>query len=139
MQVINALNAIFPWRCIPLRTDRPHIFTKHRAPRNVLHDQLFKNTIILLAVWDGILTVVHTLFYILSHSVFIIGGAIMFWQFEEDWTLLMSVYYCAITATTIGFGDLVPNTSLTNSGGWFKALATILYITFSKYCCGHQE
>jgi len=57
----------------------------------------------------------------------------MFDAFEADWDILDSVYYCTITATTIGFGDMVPDVKLSSGGGIFKALAVIMYIVFSKY------
>ncbi|KAL3270483.1 hypothetical protein HHI36_021026 [Cryptolaemus montrouzieri] len=38
---------------------------------------------------------------------YIVGGAFLF-DYWEQWGLLNSAYFCFITLTTIGFGDLVP-------------------------------
>ena len=59
----------------------------------------------------------------------------MFQGFEPTWTFTESLYYCTITATTIGFGDFVPDSGLNDpsGGGIFKALIVILYIAFSKF------
>lgn len=35
-------------------------------------------------------------------------GALLYLQ-EEQWNFLEGVYFCFITFSTIGFGDLVPN------------------------------
>lgn len=35
-------------------------------------------------------------------------GAVLYLQ-EEDWNFLEGVYFCFITFSTIGFGDLVPS------------------------------
>ncbi len=42
---------------------------------------------------------------------YIMGGAFMFSIWEEDWTPLEGAYFCFITLTTIGFGDLVPGSA----------------------------
>ena len=42
------------------------------------------------------------LFYILGASMFII------W---EDWSLFNAFYFCFVTMTTIGFGDMTPSIS----------------------------
>jgi hypothetical protein len=36
------------------------------------------------------------------------AGLFMFW--EEDWSFFEGFYFCFVTMTTIGFGDLVPST-----------------------------
>ena len=44
---------------------------------------------------------------VLMVSALMIGG--LMYTLTEDWTYLEGVYYCFITFSTIGFGDLVPN------------------------------
>jgi hypothetical protein len=39
----------------------------------------------------------------------VFSASILFWQLEEEWTFNDSVYFCIITSTSIGLGDLVPD------------------------------
>ena len=48
---------------------------------------------------------------------YVIGGAVLFKQWESEWGYLDGSYFCFISLSTTGFGDLVPGDSLVNSGG----------------------
>lgn len=63
-------------------------------------------------------------------SCYICMGATIF-SLWENWTFLNGAYFCFITLTTIGFGDLVPGTSIldTNSeSGQAKLIICCIYL-----------
>ncbi|KAK3083425.1 hypothetical protein FSP39_022314 [Pinctada imbricata] len=43
-------------------------------------------------------------------TLYILGGALLFSEWEKGWAMLDGAYFCFITLTTVGFGDLVPGT-----------------------------
>ena len=59
---------------------------------------------------------------------YIMGGAFLF-KMWEGWTFLDSSYFCFITLTTIGFGDLTPDQKNTADGEQRIALCS-LYLLF---------
>ena len=50
----------------------------------------------------------------------VLTGTLFYWRFE-DWTIVESLYFCVVTLTTVGFGDLSPTTPGTQ-------IFTIVYI-----------
>ena len=53
-------------------------------------------------------------------GVLLLTGTIFYWRFE-DWTIIEALYFCIVTLTTVGFGDLSPTTAGTQ-------IFTIIYI-----------
>ena len=50
----------------------------------------------------------------------VLTGTLFYWRFE-DWTLIEALYFCVVTLTTVGYGDLSPTTAGTQ-------IFTIIYI-----------
>ena len=69
--------------------------------------------------------------------IFIFGGSLIF-MVAEDWRLGSSVYFCFVTLTTIGFGDMWPVKSFVEAaenmsvGGILMLSFTILYCIFGE-------
>lgn len=62
----------------------------------------------------------------------ILVGALFIWAIE-GWTPVSSVYFCILTLTTVGYGDLVPKSHL---GRVFTSLHTLLGCTIAATCLG---
>jgi len=60
---------------------------------------------------------------------YIIGGAFLF-QMWEGWSFLDSSYFCFITLTTIGFGDLTPDQRNDDGDGEQRIALCSLYLLF---------
>ncbi|KAK0415553.1 hypothetical protein QR680_012000 [Steinernema hermaphroditum] len=65
---------------------------------------------------------------IITVILFILGGAILF-SVWEGWNIFDGAYYCFITLSTIGFGDIVPGQSL-DQGSQEKLIVCALYLLF---------
>jgi hypothetical protein len=48
---------------------------------------------------------------------YICGGAWLFRYLGEEWSFLDSAYFCFVTLTTIGFGDMVPGAAFGGGSG----------------------
>jgi hypothetical protein len=48
---------------------------------------------------------------------YVVGGAVLFQQWETDWDYLDGSYFCFISLSTTGFGDLVPGDKINSSSG----------------------
>ena len=54
-------------------------------------------------------------------GVLLVTGTLFYWRFEEGWSLMDALYFCVVTLTTVGFGDLHPTSAGTQ-------LFTVIYI-----------
>jgi voltage-gated potassium channel len=50
----------------------------------------------------------------------IVTGTLFYWRFE-DWSIIQAFYFCIVTLTTVGYGDLSPTTDGTQ-------IFTVIYI-----------
>jgi voltage-gated potassium channel len=50
----------------------------------------------------------------------VLTGTLFYWRFE-DWTIVEAFYFCIVTLTTVGYGDLSPTTDATR-------IFTVIYI-----------
>jgi len=62
--------------------------------------------------------------------VYLLGGMLIFYmcqmnQEEDKWSMTQSLYYCVVTISTVGYGDLTPTTAL---GKWFAIFYMLLGI-----------
>ena len=62
-------------------------------------------------------------------ALYIVMGALLFAQWE-NWPFLDGAYFCFITFTTIGFGDLVPGKSTVAQSKAGKAAMCALFLLF---------
>ncbi|XP_050410849.1 uncharacterized protein LOC126825305 [Patella vulgata] len=72
---------------------------------------------------------VPTSLCILLIAGYIFSGALLF-SLWEQWDYLTGSYFCFITLSTIGFGDIVPGTDLQAWAGEEKLVLCALYLVF---------
>ena len=62
-------------------------------------------------IGDARLNALKALAAVVFISCFFALGSTMLRSIKEKWSFLDGFYFCFITMTTIGFGDIVPGTS----------------------------
>jgi hypothetical protein len=68
--------------------------------------------------------------FVAAYAVVLVGAGTAFYMVVEDWSLVDALYFCVVTSTTVGFGDLSPTTDLAK-------LFTIFYILSSVGLIGY--
>jgi voltage-gated potassium channel Kch len=58
---------------------------------------------------------------LLASAVFLIASGTVIFSLLEDWSIIDSFYFCVVTVTTVGFGDITPDTDAAK-------LFTVVYI-----------
>jgi voltage-gated potassium channel len=43
-------------------------------------------------------------------TLFVLGGGIVFYHYVEKFSWVNAYYFCVVTLTTVGYGDIVPHT-----------------------------
>ena len=67
-------------------------------------------------------------------AFYIFMGALLFGVWEE-WEPLEASYFCFVTISTIGFGDLVPGSAnFENAEDQYKMIISAVYMIFGKFC-----
>ena len=56
----------------------------------------------------------------IAAGALVLTGTLFYWRFE-DWTVIEALYFCVVTLTTVGYGDLSPTSAGTQ-------IFTIVYI-----------
>jgi len=68
---------------------------------------------------------------------FLITGGAAFYHLQEGWSWLDSFYFCAMTMTTVGYGDFSPTTDLSKLVTILYAITSIgLFIAFASKIAG---
>lgn len=68
---------------------------------------------------------------VLLLAIYILGGAILFSEWEKDWSVITGAYFTFITLSTIGFGDVIPGSSFfSGSSSQTKYICITLYVVF---------
>ena len=65
----------------------------------------------------------HTYKVLAAGAVLLLASGTVIFSLLEDWSLVDSLYFCVVTVTTVGFGDITPDTDVAK-------LFTVVYIVF---------
>jgi len=99
-----------------------------RKSKSIMHDEVGKETYM-----PTDLVLIPIMVNLIIIFMFLFGGAILFSSWE-DWRLGSAFYFCFITLSTIGLGDMVPERAFLGAGesvwGALKMAFTVSYCVF---------
>ena len=61
-------------------------------------------------------------------AVYIFAGSLLFYTVWEDWDYITGSYFCFITLSTIGFGDIVPGTDMKEGAAHRKLILCSMWL-----------
>lgn len=77
---------------------------------------------------------------LLFTTIIILGVGTIAFHFIEGWRLIDALYFCIVTLTTIGYGDLYPKTDLGKVFNMFYILIGLgLILSFIKTVYDHYD
>lgn len=95
-----------------------------------------------MLIWRVVLSFLKDREYLellLTTIVVILVGAVVF-HYVEGWRWLDAVYFCVITLTTIGYGDITPQTDLGKVFNMIYILVGLgLILSFIKTVYDHYD
>ena len=99
-----------------------------RKAKSIMHDEVGKEPYM-----PTDMVLVPIMINLIMIFLFLFGGAVVFSNWE-DWKLGPAIYFCFITLTTIGFGDMTPDRAFLEAdqsfAGALKMCFTVCYCVF---------
>lgn len=114
--------------CRVRRRDAELAPTADKKAKNIMNDEVGKETYM-----PTDMVIVPIMVNLIIIFVFLFVGAVIFAAWE-GWDIASSIYFCFVTLTTIGFGDMVPENAFLEATksvyGIFKLAFTVIYCIF---------
>lgn len=95
-----------------------------------------------MLLWKAIIDFLKDKYYreLLFTTIIVLGFGTIVFHFIEGWRLIDSLYFCIVTLTTIGYGDLYPQTDLGKIFNMFYILIGLgLILSFIKTVYDHYD
>jgi hypothetical protein len=105
-------------------------------------------TLLLRTFWHGLRQDAEFRTLGILLAIALLGGTVFYWQLE-GWSVLDSLYFCVMTLSTIGFGDLAPTSEVSKAftilfallgiGLFASFVAKVVALRFDSHAKRHQH
>ena len=68
--------------------------------------------------------------YVLFVMLIVLSGGVVFYHYKEKWSFIDALYFSAATMTTVGYGDITPQT---NTGKLFTVFYVFMSVSIALY------